>query len=54
MPGELLLVGSIPVQTAEEAFRKVGAPLGPWLDYMPDGEVGDAQLLDRWPRLPGL
>ncbi len=41
MPGELLLVGSIPVQTAEEAFRKVGAPLGPWLAYMPDGEVGE-------------
>ena len=41
MPGELLLVGSIPVQTAEEAFRRVGAPLGPWLAYMPDGEVGE-------------
>ena len=41
MPGELLLVGSIPVETAEQAFRQVGAPLGPWLAYMPDGEVGE-------------
>jgi hypothetical protein len=40
MTGELLLVGSIPVQTAEEAFLRVGKPLGQWLDYMPDGEVG--------------
>jgi hypothetical protein len=41
MSGELLLVGSIPVETAEQAFRQVGAPLGPWLAYMPDGEVGE-------------
>ena len=41
MPGELLLVGSIPTETTEQAFRQVGAPLGQWLDYMPDGEVGE-------------
>jgi len=40
MSGELLLVGSIPVETAEQAFRQVGAPLGQWLAYVPDGEVG--------------
>ena len=40
MAGDLLLVGSIPVETAEQAFRQVGTPLGAWLDYMPDGEVG--------------
>ena len=41
MAGELLLVGSIPLDTAEEVFRRVGGPLGPYLAYMPDGEVGD-------------
>src|SRR5271156_5746475 len=41
MVGELLLVGSIPLDTAEEVFRRVGGPLGPYLAYMPDGEVGD-------------
>jgi hypothetical protein len=41
MAGELLLVGSIPLDTAEEVFRRVGGPLGPHLAYMPDGEVGD-------------
>jgi hypothetical protein len=39
--GELLLVGSVPLDTAEEVFRSVGGPLGPYLAYMPDGEVGD-------------
>src|SRR5215469_1775873 len=41
MPDELLLVGSIPLDTVEEVFRRVGGPLGPYLAYMPDGEVGD-------------
>ena len=41
MAGELLLVGSIPLDTVEQVFRTVGGPLGPHLAYMPDGEVGD-------------
>jgi hypothetical protein len=41
MTGELLLVGSVPLDTVEQVFRMVGAPLGPYLAYMPDGEVGD-------------
>jgi hypothetical protein len=41
MAGELLLVGSIPLDTVEQVFRKVGGPLGQYLHYMPDGEVGD-------------
>ncbi|HEY4775730.1 MAG TPA: hypothetical protein VIH40_13035, partial [Xanthobacteraceae bacterium] len=41
MAAELLLVGSIPVDTAEQAFRLVGGALGPWLAYLPDGEVGE-------------
>jgi hypothetical protein len=43
MADDLLLVGSIPLETAEEVFRTVGAPLGKHLAYMPDGEVGDRQ-----------
>ncbi len=40
MPAELFLPGSLPCETAEEAFRMFGGALGQWLDYMPDGEVG--------------
>jgi hypothetical protein len=29
MAGELLLVGSIPFDTPEQVFRRVGGPLGP-------------------------
>ena len=39
--GDLLLVGSIPLDTPEQVFRRVGGPLGPYLAYMPDGGVGD-------------
>lgn len=41
MADELLLVGSIPCETAEQTFRLFGSELGQWLAYMPDGEVGD-------------
>jgi hypothetical protein len=40
---EVLLVGSIPLDTAEEVFSTFGAPLGPSLKAMPDGEVGPRQ-----------
>ena len=40
VPGDLLLVGSIPLDTPEEVFETFGAPLGPYLFAMPDGEVG--------------
>jgi hypothetical protein len=38
--GELLLVGSIPLDTVQEVFETFGAPLGKYLSAMPDGEVG--------------
>src|SRR5688572_18385414 len=38
--GELLLVGSIPLETAKEVFQSFGKPLGRHLVSMPDGEVG--------------
>src|SRR5215813_7440106 len=41
MAGALLLVGSIPLDTVEQVFRTIGEPLGRYLAYMPDGEVGD-------------
>jgi hypothetical protein len=40
MSGELLLVGSIPLDTPQEVFETFGAPLGRYLAAMPDGEVG--------------
>ena len=40
MAGELLLVGSIPLDTPKEVFEAFGAPLGKYLFAMPDGEVG--------------
>ena len=41
MTQELLLVGSIPLETAEEVFRVFGGALGVWLPYIPDGEIGE-------------
>ncbi len=40
MSSDVLLVGSIPFDTAEQAFCDFGRPLGPALKAMPDGEVG--------------
>jgi hypothetical protein len=37
---DVLLVGSIPFDTAEQVFREFGKPLGAALKTMPDGEVG--------------
>lgn len=41
MTDKLLLVGSIPFDTAEEVFRAFGRAIGEWLPYMPDGEIGE-------------
>jgi hypothetical protein len=41
MGKELLLVGSIPLDTVEEVMRTFGARLGRYLPAMPDGEVGE-------------
>ena len=40
MNDEALLVGSVPLDTAEDVFRAFGGPLGQSLTAMPDGEVG--------------
>ena len=41
MSNQLLLVGSMPLETVEQVFRTVGGGLARHLAYMPDGEVGD-------------
>jgi hypothetical protein len=41
MGNQLLLVGSIPLDTVEEVMCTFGAPLGRYLPAMPDGEVGE-------------
>ena len=41
MGNQLLLVGSIPLDTDEEVMRTFGGPLGRYLPAMPDGEVGE-------------
>jgi hypothetical protein len=40
MSSDVLLVGSVPFDTAEQVFRYFGRQLGPALRTMPDGEVG--------------
>ena len=40
MSEQVLLVGSIPLDTVSEVFATFGAPLGRFLHAMPDGEVG--------------
>lgn len=41
MHDQILMVGSVPLETAEQVFRTFGPALGKWLPYMPDGEIGD-------------
>lgn len=38
---DLLLVGSVPLDTVEDVFRSCGGALGRYLPCLPDGEVGD-------------
>lgn len=41
MHDKLLLVGSIPLDTPEEVFRTFAPPLGAYLPFIPDGEIGE-------------
>src|SRR4029077_11013188 len=38
--GDVLLVGSLPFDTSEEAFRACGEALRGHVGWLPDGEVG--------------
>lgn len=40
MTKDLLLVGSVPMDTVQDVFQTFGAKLGKFLPAMPDGEVG--------------
>ena len=48
MPTGVHLVGSIPAQTAEEAFRLAAEDLAEHVQRMPDGEVGERDYWIRW------
>ncbi len=37
---DLLLVGSIPLETAQEVFTDFGGALGRYMRFLPDGEIG--------------
>lgn len=47
-PHHVHLVGSIGLDTVEEVFRTVGRLLGPYLQRIPDGEVGGRRLWISW------
>jgi hypothetical protein len=49
MSSDLLLIVSAPLETAEDMFRQVGAPLADSLGSIPDGEPGER----RWSPLLG-
>lgn len=42
------LVGSIPADTAEEAFRLAATHMGDHVERLPDGEVGERDYWIRW------
>ncbi|HET8532142.1 MAG TPA: hypothetical protein VFO08_13410 [Methylomirabilota bacterium] len=48
--GLVHLIGSVPLPTAEEVFRCLGAALGPLLSRMPDGETGERRRWIYWQR----
>jgi len=48
--GLVHLIGSVPLPTAEEVFRRLGAALGPLLSRMPDGETGERRRWIYWQR----
>ncbi len=41
MTDDFLLVGSVPLETAEEVFRTCGHAIGKGLKYLPDGETDE-------------
>jgi hypothetical protein len=44
------LIGSVPLASAEEVFRRVSAALGPVLSRLPDGETGARRRWIYWQR----
>jgi hypothetical protein len=49
MPGhDIYLVGSVPMQNAEQVFASIGAAFGPRIKRIPDGETGDRSDWITW------
>lgn len=48
MTGEVLLVGSMPFDTVEDAFRCAASELGDLVSALPDGEVGERRNWVRY------
>ena len=44
------LIGSVPLATTEEVFRRLSGALGPLLTRMPDGETGERRRWVYWQR----
>jgi hypothetical protein len=44
------LIGSVPLPTTDDVFRRLGATLGPLLSRMPDGETGERRRWVYWQR----
>jgi hypothetical protein len=44
------LIGSVPLATPDEVFRRLAAALGPLLSRMPDGETGERRRWVYWQR----
>lgn len=44
------LIGSVPLPSSEEVFRRLGSALGPVLSRMPDGETGERRRWIYWQR----
>jgi hypothetical protein len=44
LPGDIMLVGSLPFETVEEGLRAVGSKLGGDVIAIPDGEVGPRKM----------
>jgi hypothetical protein len=47
---ELMLVGSVGLQSAEAVFRAVSGAIGDRIRWLPDGETGPRSLWVYWPR----
>jgi hypothetical protein len=48
MTRPVLLVGSVPMQSAETVFREVSERIGPFLKRVPDGETGERSAWTAW------
>ncbi len=48
MTRPVLLVGSVPMQSAETVFREVSERIGPLLKRVPDGETGERSAWTAW------